>query len=92
MPTTQGLPNRSPMIRVSPPAVDHGARDALLLQDLDAAIDRVALGDAAEIDAHARARECTVRLLRIEQHVAPVDARQTPCRWPLVGMHPFLKS
>src|SRR5882672_1446179 len=71
--------------------VDHGARNAQLLQDLDAAIHRIALGDAAEIDAHARAREEYRRLLRIEHHVPPVDARQRLVDGFLVGMNSLLE-
>ena len=53
-PTTQGLPQPvAEQARVAA-GVHHRVLDAEPPQDLDAAIDRPALGDAAEVDAHAR--------------------------------------
>jgi hypothetical protein len=59
-PTTQGFPNRSPMMRVSPPALTMARVKPWLLQDLDAAIHGIALGDATQVDAHAGRWKWTV--------------------------------
>ena len=67
---------RSPMMRVSPPAVTTACLKPRALQNLDAAIDRVALADAAQVDAHARVLEAHGVVRRVEQHVAPVHRRQ----------------
>src|SRR6516164_9323486 len=55
---------------------DECAGYAARFEDLYAAIDRVALADAAQVDAHARMLEAHGVVLLIEQHVAPVDRRQ----------------
>src|SRR5215469_5865865 len=55
---------------------DEGALDAPCLEDVDATVDRVALADAAEVDAHTGVLEAHRVMLLIEQHVAPVDGRQ----------------
>src|SRR5437879_3125208 len=55
---------------------DHGVPDAARLEDLDTAIDRVSLADAAQVDTHAGMLEAHRVMLLIEQHVAPVDRRQ----------------
>src|SRR6516225_10844724 len=55
---------------------DEGALDAPRLEDVDAAIDRVALADPAEVDAHTGVLEAHRVMLLIEEDVAPVDCRQ----------------
>jgi hypothetical protein len=49
------------------------------------------LGDAAKIDTHARPREVHSGALRIENHVAPVDARQRLVDGLLVRVHALLE-
>ena len=76
MPTIQGRPRRSPRIRLSPPAVTVGMRDAPRLQDRDAGVDRVTLGDSAEVDANAGLQESHGRRHGIDDHVPPVHGGQ----------------
>ncbi len=53
MPITQGLPMPVAHHARVATGIDHGMRDAARFQDVDAAIHRVALADAAQVDAHA---------------------------------------
>ena len=52
MPTFQGRPQRVPITRVSPPALTSACSTPARWEDGDTAVDRMALGDAAQIDAH----------------------------------------
>src|SRR5580692_293247 len=52
------------------------AREAARLQDVDAPVHRIALGDAAQVDAHALLRKLHRLVLRIEQHMAEIYRRQ----------------
>src|SRR5690606_19245221 len=56
--------------------VQHGVPDAVLAQDRRAALDRIPLRDAAEVDAHARLRETDRRGRPIDDDVPPVDRRE----------------
>ena len=63
-----------------------GVLDAARLEDVDAAIDRVAFADSAQVDAHARMLEAHRVVRLIEEHVAPVDRRQRVLDLRLGGM------
>src|SRR4029079_13321826 len=52
----------------------HRVRYAQALEDPDAVVDHVALGEAAEIDAHAFAREADRACARVQLQVSPADA------------------
>ena len=52
--------------------------NAALLQQCDAAIDGVTLGDAAEVDAHAGAQIAHAVMCRVELYQSVVDGRQRP--------------
>jgi hypothetical protein len=60
-------------------------------QYIDASIHGVALGDAAQIDAHPLLRELHGLILGIEQHVPIVDRRQRLGDLRLVRMHVLAK-
>src|ERR1700686_493980 len=66
-----------------------GAGEAARFQYLYAAVHRVALGDAAEIDAHPLLRELHRLILGIEQHVAKVDRGQRLADLSFVRMDVF---
>ena len=53
---------------------DHGVRDAALAQQIGGTVDGMALGEAAEVDAHAAAAKAQRALLRVEQQVLPAHA------------------
>ncbi len=55
---------------------DDGMLNAARLQDADAAIDGVSLGNAAEVDAHAGLREPHAVVLLVEDEVPVVHAGQ----------------
>ena len=55
---------------------DIGPRVTARFQHVDAAVHRIALGDAAQIDAHAFLRELHGLILGVEQHVTIVDRGQ----------------
>ena len=70
-----------------PARADIGPRVAQALQHVDAAVDRVALGDAAQIDAHAFLRELHRLVLGIQDHVPVIDRRQRLGDLGIVGTH-----
>src|SRR5215813_12832202 len=55
---------------------DERMLEAARLEDVDAAVDGIALADATEIDLHARVLEAYRVVRLIEQEVAPVHRRQ----------------
>ena len=52
---------------------DHGVADAHAAQDGDRVVDRMALGEAAQVDAHAVAAEAQRARHRVERQVLPAD-------------------
>ena len=90
-----GLParlarRRAQAVNAAPRRRDQRRANAVLLQDLDHAIDRVTLSDPARVEFDARpAQTRTVRLAGIQQDVAVTDLLQRPrisarCgRWPV---------